>query len=250
MFMKFRVKVLLMFAICSFMFSGEITVSAAADLNLAFKEIVSLYEKESKTKVNLIFSSSGTAKEQILNGAPYDVYASANIKFVDDLINVNMAIKETKELYGIGRIGFATLKTNSTKINTVNDLLKKEVKKIAIANPDHAPYGLAAKEALISMGIWDKIEEKIVYGKDIQDTLTLIKTGNADCGIIALSIVNKNEVEFNLINESYHKQLKQAIVVVKGTKNEEESREFIKFVNGTKGRTIMKKYGFVLPGEI
>ncbi len=230
--------------------AATITVSAAADLANAFKEISELYEKESKNKVNLIFSSSGTAKEQILNGAPYDVYASANIKFVDDLIKEKLIIPNTKELYGIGRIGIATSILGKIKVNGVNDLLSPNIKKIAIANPDHAPYGLAAKEALISLGIWDKIKDKIVYGKDIQDTLSLIKTGNADAGIIALSIANSKDIKFIIIDDKYHNPLKQAIAVVNGTKNEKESKDFIKFVNGKKGRIIMKKYGFVLPGEI
>lgn len=249
MLIKLFTKIVLLCVIATYVFAGEITVAAAADLVFAFKEIGEVYEKDTGNKVKFVFSSSGTAKEQILNGAPYDVYASANIQFVDELIVANMAIKETKELYGIGRIGFAMLKGNK-KVVTVNDLLKSDIKKIAIANPSHAPYGLAAKESLISLGVWDKVKDKIVYGKDIQDTMALIRTGNADCGIIALSIVKSTEVDFTLINDSYHNPLKQGIVVIKNTKNEKEARDFIKYVNGSKGRNIMKKYGFVLPGEI
>lgn len=228
----------------------EITVAAAADLVVAFKEIAVMYEKENDCKVNLIFSSSGTAKEQIINGAPYDVYASANVKFVDELIEKNMVIPNTKELYGIGRIGVAISVDSKLKITSANDLLKNDFKKIAIANPDHAPYGLAAKEALISLGLWDKLKDKLVYGKDIQDTLSLIKTGNADAGFIALSVVNKKDVEFLLIDDKMHKPLEQAIAVIKGTKNEADARKFIKYVNGVKGREIMKKYGFKLPKEL
>lgn len=249
MLIKLFTKIVLLCVIATYVFAGEITVAAAADLVFAFKEIGEVYEKDSGNKVKFIFSSSGTAKEQIINGAPYDVYASANVQFVDELIKANLAIKETKELYGIGRIGFATLK-GSTKVVNVNDLLKDDIKKIAIANPSHAPYGLAAKESLIKLGVWDKIQNKIVYGKDIQDTMALVRTGNADCGIIALSIIKKSEVDFTLINETNHNPLKQGIVVIKNTKNEKEAREFIKYVNGDKGRNIMKKYGFILPGEI
>lgn len=236
--------------ISSICMAKEITVAAAADLAVAFKEIEAMYEKDNSCKVNLIFSSSGTAKEQILNGAPYDVYASANIKFVDELIEKGAVISDSKELYAIGRVGIAVSKNGGLKIKKADDLLKDEFKKIAIANPDHAPYGLAAKEALISLGLWDKIKSKLVYGKDIQDTLSLIKTGNADAGFISLSVVNKSDVEFLIFDDQLHKPLKQAMAVIKWSKEEAEARKFIKYVNGVKGRNIMKKYGFILPEEL
>ncbi|AHF08930.1 MULTISPECIES: molybdate ABC transporter substrate-binding protein [Dehalobacter] len=231
--------------------TGEkITVAAAADLALAFKEIGDLYEQTTGNEAEITFSSSGTAREQIANGAPYDVYASANIKYVDDLIAQDKIIADSKELYAIGRVGAATLVSSPLQIKEASDLLKPEFKKIAIANPDHAPYGVAAKEALESMGLWDKLKDKMVYGKDIQDVLTMVKTGNVEAGLISLSVVNKNEVNFLLFDDKLHKPLKQAIAVVKGTQHEKAAREFIKFVNGEQGREIMKKYGFVLPGEV
>lgn len=228
----------------------KITVAAAADLALAFKEIGDLYEKTTGNEAEITFSSSGTAREQIANGAPYDVYASANVKYVDDLIAQDKIIADSKELYAIGRVGAATLKSSSLQVKEASDLLKTEFKKIAIANPDHAPYGVAAKEALESMGLWDQLKDKLVYAKDIQDTLTMIKTGNVEAGFISLSVVNKDEVNFLLFDDKLHNPLKQAIAVVKTTQHEQEARDFIKFVNGEQGREIMKKYGFVLPGEV
>jgi molybdate transport system substrate-binding protein len=130
------------------------------------------------------------------------------------------------------------------------DLLKPEFKKIAIPNPEHAPYGVASKEALEAMGLWEKLKDKMVYAKDMQDCLTLLKSGNVEqAGLISLSVVNE-EVNFLLFDDKLHNPLKQPFVVVKSTKHEQEAREFIKYVNGEQGRQIMKKYGFVLPGEI
>lgn len=229
---------------------NEITVAAAADLVLAFKEIGEEFEKSTGNKVKLIFSSSGTAREQIENGAPYDVYASANIKFVDDLISKGKIIPDSKELYAVGRIGIATLKGNSFKVNDVKDLCESKYKKIAIANPEHAPYGKASKEALESLGLWDKLKDKMVYCKDIQDVLNILRSGNVEAAFISLSVYKKDEVDFLLIDDKLHSPLKQAMAVVKGTKKEKIARDFIKFVNGDTGRKIMKKYGFVLPGEI
>ncbi|MCX7779553.1 MAG: molybdate ABC transporter substrate-binding protein, partial [Negativicutes bacterium] len=114
----------------------------------------------------------------------------------------------------------------------------------------HAPYGLAAKQALTKAGVWNKIKDKLVYGKNIQDTLTIVQTGNAEAGIIALSIVKTDEVNFSLIDDSLHAPLDQAMAVVKGTPNEALAREFVRYVNGPQGRAIMKKYEFILPGEM
>ncbi|WP_353852679.1 molybdate ABC transporter substrate-binding protein [Dehalobacter restrictus] len=227
----------------------KITVAAAADLLLAFAEIEALYEKDTGNDAEITYCSSGTAREQIANGAPYDVYASANIKFVDDLIEKDAVIADSKELYAIGRIGAATLAGSSLEIKEASDLLKPEFKKIAIPDPSHAPYGLAAKEALESMGLWEKLQDKMVYAKDMQDCLTILKSGNVEAGLISLSVVT-DDVKFLIFDDKLHNPLKQAIAVVKTTQHEQEARDFIKYVNGEQGRNIMKKYGFVLPGEV
>ena len=229
--------------------ANQITVAAAADLVLAFDEIGRLFEKSHGIKTKILYSSSGTAREQIANGAPFDVYASANIKFVDDLIKADKIISDSKELYAIGRVGPATLIKSKLKVTNMQDLLSSDFKKIAIADPSHAPYGLASKQTLESLGLWEKLKHKMVYAKDIQHSLSLLKTGNVEAAFISLSVVNTNEVNFLLADEKYHMPLKQAIAVVRGTKKETEARKFIQFVNGNEGRLIMKKYGFVLPGE-
>lgn len=229
--------------------NAELTVAAAADLTLAFKEIGQNFEKSTGCKVTITYGSTGTTAQQIENGAPYDVFASADEKVIEDLISKDKIISDSKQLYAIGRIGLATAVKSSIQVKELNDLLKPEVKKIAIANPEHAPYGLAAKQALESAGIWDKVKDKMVYGKNIQDTLTLITTGNADAGFIALSIYKKDEVNFELVDDKLHEPLRQAMGIIKGTKNEELAKLFINYVNGEEGRVIMKKYGFVLPSE-
>lgn len=227
----------------------ELTVAAASDLTLAFKEMGENFEKSTGCKVTITYGSTGTTAQQIENGAPYDVFASADEKVIEDLITKDKIISDSKQLYAIGRVGLATSVKSSVQVKELSDLLKPEVKKIAIANPDHAPYGLAAKQALESAGIWDQVKDKMVYGKNIQDTLTLITTGNADAGFIALSIYNKDEVNFELVDDKLHKPLRQAMGIIKGSKNEELSRKFISYVNGEEGKPIMKKYGFVLPNE-
>ncbi|OEH84955.1 molybdate ABC transporter substrate-binding protein [Desulfuribacillus stibiiarsenatis] len=223
----------------------ELMVAGAADLTLAFTELGMSFEQKYGTKVTFSFGSSGQLADQIENGAPFDVIASANVKLVDKLREIDRVIADSQELYALGRVGIATLKTNSLQATTLEDLTKAEFKKIAIANPEHAPYGLAAKQAMETAGVWNAVKPKLVYGKNISDTLTLLETGNVEVAIIALSIV-KDDVNFRIIDESLHKPLEQSIAVVKGSKNEEMAREFIRYVNG-EGRDIMKKYGFIHP---
>lgn len=227
-----------------------VRVAAAADLTLAFQEIAKNFEKLTGSKVDFSFGSTGTLAQQIENGAPFDVFAAANIKFVDELKNQGLIIPETQLLYAQGRIGIAIKAKSSLQVKELKDLLKPEIKKIAIANPEHAPYGMAAKQALEKAGLWEKVKDKLVYGKNIQDTLTLINTGNADTGIIALSIAKKDEINFCLIKADMHKPLNQSMAVIARTKQEQLARKFIEYVNSPEGRKIMKKYGFVLPGEV
>jgi len=228
-----------------------LTVAAAADLAVAFKELGQSFEKSTGNKVVYSFGSTGLLSQQVENGAPFDVLAAANIKFVDDLIAKGKVVSDTKQLYARGRVGLlTTLKEKSFTVKQLSDLAAPEIKRIAIANPEHAPYGLAAKQALQKAAMWDKIKDKLVFGNNIQDTLNLVLTGNAEAGIIALSLSMREDIRFTLIDGDLHAPLDQAIAVVKGTPQEALARQFIQYVNSPEGRIVMKKYGFVLPGEI
>lgn len=227
----------------------EIKIAAASDLTLAFTEVGKLFEEQSGAKITFSFGSTGQLADQIENGAPFDIFAAANIKFVDQLREKNMIIPETQTTYAFGRIGVATRLDQSVTIETVQDLLKPEVKKIAIANPDHAPYGLAAKQALESAGLWEQLEGKLVYGRNISDTLSFIETGNVEAGIIALSLYNEEEVNFHLIDDNMHLPLEQSIAVISGTKREKLAKDFIAFIKGPIGKPIMESYGFIVPEE-
>ncbi|MDQ0242831.1 molybdate transport system substrate-binding protein [Bacillus fengqiuensis] len=225
----------------------ELKVAAASDLSSAFKEAGELFEEETNSRITFSFGSSGQLADQIENGAPFDVYAAANITFVDQLKEKDLIIPETQTTYAFGRIGIASLPDRDISIETLEDLLKPEVKKIAIANPDHAPYGLAAKQALETAGLWDQIEEKMVYGRNISDTLSFIETGNVEAGIIARSLYKEGEVDFHMIDDNLHEPLEQSIAVISGTSEEPLARDFIEFIKGPVGRPIMESYGFVVP---
>lgn len=225
----------------------ELHVAAASDLRFAFEELGKLFEAETNTKVIFQFGSSGNLAHQIANGAPIDLFASANKKFVEDLVKSDNILEETTELYAIGRIVLAVNNKSNLEVKALEDLLNDKIDHISIANPAHAPYGLAAKEALQSKGLWELVEDRLVFGENVSQTMQFIQTGNAPVGIIALSIANVEELEYTLIDESLHNRLEQVLGVVKNSKNQEEAKAFANFVNSPKGRIIMEKYGFYLP---
>ncbi|MEJ5224158.1 MAG: molybdate ABC transporter substrate-binding protein [Anaerolineales bacterium] len=227
----------------------ELTVAAAADLQFAFTEMGTLYEQETGNRVVFSFGSTGQLAQQIENGAPFDLFAAANISFVDDLAQKNLVLPDTVALYARGRIVLAVNRESGISAVSLEDLLSEKITHIAIANPDHAPYGIAAKEALISAGVWDKIQDKIVYGENVRQTLQFIQTGDAQVGIVALSVANVPEVTWTLIDDSLHNPLDQALAIVASSLHQQQAKEFAAFINGVHGRPIMQKYGFVLPGE-
>jgi molybdate transport system substrate-binding protein len=227
----------------------ELTIAAAADLQFAFTEIGTLYEQETGNKVIFSFGSTGQLAQQIENGAPFDLFAAANVSFVDDLAKKNLVLPDTVTLYARGRIVLAVNRDSGVSAVTLEDLLSDDITHIAIANPEHAPYGVAAKEALQSVGVWDQIEAKIVYGENVRQTLQFIQTGDAQVGIVALSVANVPEITWTLIDDSLHNPLNQALGVVASSQHADVASEFVAFINGSAGRPIMQKYGFVLPGE-
>lgn len=227
----------------------SITVAAASDLQFAFTTIGALFERETGGKVVFTFGSTGNLARQIENGAPVDIFAAANVQFVEDLVSKGLLITDTQQLYAIGRIVLAGNHQTGLHLSTLRDLLRPEVKRVAIANPQHAPYGMAAKQALETVGIWDALKSKLVYGETVRQALQYVQTGNAEAGIVALSVADAPEVAYTLIDNRLHDPLRQALAVVKGTQDEELARRFIAFINGPQGRLIMKRYGFLLPGE-
>lgn len=228
-------------------YASEIIVSAASDLTGAFKEIGAIYERESGNKVIFNFGSTGILAQQIEGGAPIDLFAAANKKYVDSLERKGLIIPETKRLYAVGRITLATPK-GTVKINSLNDLLKMKI--ISIANPSHAPYGMVAKEAMEKTGVWEKVKDRIVFGENIRQVLQYLETGSVDAAIIALSVSIGADVNYTLIPQELHSPIEQAIAVIKGANNQKGAMGFADFVSGPKGRPIMKKYGFALPSEL
>lgn len=229
--------------------NAEIIVAAAADLAPAFEELGRQFEQETGTRVTFSFGSTGTLAKQIENGAPIDLFAAANVEFVEQLERQGLIVSETKALYARGRITIWTRADSALKVERIEDLAHHEVARIAIANPEHAPYGRAAREALESAGIWEAVEPKLVYGENVRQAMQYAETGNADAAITALSLSVQSDGRWALIPEELHKPLDQALAVIKGARLELEARRFAEFINSAQGRSTIRKYGFLLPGE-
>ena len=225
----------------------ELHVAAASDLIPAFEEIGREFEKSHKAKVVFSFGSTGLLTRQIENGAPMDVFAAANIGFVEQLEQRGLILPDTKAIYARGRITIWTNKGNSLKLEKIGDLTREDVKRIAIANPDYAPYGMAAREAFQTAGIWDAVKPKLVYGENIRQTLQFSETGNVEVAVVSLSLSSKSDGRWVLIPEELHKPINQGLAVIKDTKNEQLAREFALFITSANGQEILGRFGFEKP---
>jgi molybdate transport system substrate-binding protein len=226
----------------------SITVAAASDLRPAFDELGTAFTEATGTKVIFSYGSSGQLREQILNGAPFDVFASANVEFVDAVIKAGKGDASTKADYALGRIVLWSPSGVSlpTRVENVSD---PAYRRIAIANPAHAPYGVAAQQALQSAGVYDAVKDRLVLGENIADTFKLAKSGNADVAIVALSLAIADGAPYTLIPAELHQPLEQALVVTGTGAPGEVAKEFATFVASEQGRRVMVRYGFVLPGD-
>src|ERR1044072_125697 len=141
---------------------GDLTVAAASDLTPVFEELGREFESANKTKVVFVFGSTGMLTRQIENGAPFDMFAAANVSYIDELEQKGLIIPDSKTVYARGRITFWTPPDSNLRLENIRDLARPEVQSVAIANPDHAPYGLAARQALETAGIWEQVKPKLV----------------------------------------------------------------------------------------
>jgi molybdate transport system substrate-binding protein len=229
--------------------SEPLTVFAASDLGPPFKQIVPQFERKTQSRVTLVLGSTGMLTQQIRNGAPADVFFAANESFIKELAAENLTLRQTNALYARGRIATVTLNSRSLRVNDLKDLDDPSIRRIAIANPQHAPYGLAAKQALESAGLWTALEPKLVFGENVQQAAQFVRSGSAEAGIIARSVVDPDNFQWKLVDNRLHVPLDQKAVVLTRTKQPGAAMSFIEFVNGIQGRFVMRQFGFLLPGE-
>jgi molybdate transport system substrate-binding protein len=245
------VSLLFVLAACKGAASDEelttVRVGAASDLSRAFEEVAKAYEVKTGKKTKLTFGSTGLLSKQVLDGAPFDVFAAANVAFVDEVVDKGSCDGATKALYARGRIVVYT--KHGDPVADLAELAGDRFKKIAIANPEHAPYGRAAKEALEQKGVYDAVKSKLTFGENISQTMQFADSGNVDAAIVALSLAIGSDGKYTVIDDALHEPLDQALVVCGKGPRAELGRGFAEFVGSPEGRAIMKRYGFLLPGE-
>ena len=230
----------------------EISIAAASNLNFAFREIATEYEKASGNQVRLTFGSSGNFYAQIQNGAPFDLFFSADIEYPQKLEEVGLTVPGSLYQYAIGRIVLWTGHESRIDVTKGMEALREPtVKKVAIANPKHAPYGRAAVAAMEYFKVYDQVKDKLVLGENISQAAQFIESGACDIGIIALSLavtpVMKSKGMYWEIPAGAHLSLEQGVVILKSSKQQESAKQFLAFIKGVQGQEIMKRNGFTQP---
>lgn len=232
----------------------KITVAAAADLKFAMDEIVTAFKKSNPAEeVEVIFGSSGKFHTQIQQGAPYDLYFSADIAFPRELLIKGFSASADVIPHARGRIVLWSGGEDGARM-TLESLTRPDITRIAMANPKHAPYGRRAEEALRASGLWEKVEKKLIYGENITQAAQFVQTGNAQVGILALSLAVSPELSnkgsFYLIPDSLHEPLMQGFIILKRAENNKLAQQFADYMESKEARAIMTAYGFTLPGGI
>jgi molybdate transport system substrate-binding protein len=227
-------------------------IAAASDLRFAMDEILEAYQEDHPDRsIEVIYGSSGRFRAQIENGAPFDLYFSADIEYPRMLEERGFATSEVIP-YAIGRIVLWSNTVDASELS-LEDLSRPEFRRVAIANPRHAPYGKRAEEALRAVGLWDELMPRFVFGENIAHTLQLVESGAAQVGVVALSLALNPHVRdqgpYYLIDEGLHNPLEQGFIITRRAADNETAAHFAEYMNEPMSRAVMRAYGFILPGE-
>jgi len=234
--------------------AADLSIAAASDLRFVLEEIVRLSESQGSGRVRLTFGSSGQLAAQIEQGAPFDLLFSADEEFVHALARKGLVRPESVQLYAVGRIVLWVRTASPLNVADGLAVLSDErIRFVAIANPAHAPYGRAAIAALRTVGLHDRVASKLVLGETVSQTLQFIQSGNADVGIVALSLAVAPSIRptgrYWLIPAYLHRPIRQAVGIVATSRQPAPARAFLAFLNSPTGRQVMRRSGFTLPGE-
>lgn len=230
-----------------------LTVSAASDLTDAFSELGRLFTKESGIEVRFNFGSTGQLAQQIEQGAPVDLFAAASLDYVEELERKGRLRRETRRIYGIGRLALWQRTDSAVQLESLAELRRPESGRIAMANPEHAPYGKAAREALEAAGLWEELRPRLVLGENVRQALQYAESGDVEVALVALSLCVAGQTagdrngRWSVIPTTQHRPLQQAVGVVTGAASPVEAERFIDLVTSERGRAVLDRYGFGRP---
>ena len=247
--MRVCIAILGMAFACGLCSAQGITVAAAADLQFAMQDVAAQFHQQTGKSVKVTYGSSGNFFQQIQNGAPFDMFFSANLDYPKKLETAGLVESGSYYPYAKGKIVVWVLNESKIKIDAgLKVFLDPDVKKIAIANPQHAPYGQAAVAALQKEGIYDKVKDKFVLGENISQTASFVVSGAADAGVVALSLAMspnmKSKGRYVEIPANEYPAIEQACVILNSSRNKETARQFLAFVQSEKVGAILLGYGF------
>jgi molybdate transport system substrate-binding protein len=234
---------------------GVIIVAAAADLTYAMDEIASSFEKATGCILRVSTGSSGNFLSQLENGAPFDVFFSADIAYPRKLETEGLAVTGSTYLYAVGKIVLWVRNGSRLDVGRGLAVLRdSSVHKVAIANPQHAPYGRAAEQALRKAGVYDAIKGRLVLGENISQAAQFVESGNADAGILALSLVLSPELKgkgrYWTIPVELYAPIQQGVVLIRASQNPQGARAFLEYIKTPAMAALLERYGFVLPGKV
>jgi molybdate transport system substrate-binding protein len=239
----------------TFAAAQEIIVAAAADMSSALPQLAATYTKKTGLTVKLSFGSSGNLANQIRNGAPFDIFFSADEEYPQQLIAEGLAAKDTLYRYAVGRLVLWVPSDSPLDLSKlgIQVLLDPSVKKISIANPATAPYGRAAAAALRHFGIYDQVSSRLVLGENVSQAAQFVESGNAQVGLIALSHALapalKDKGRYWTIPLDTYPTLNQAAVVLSKSKQPDAARKFLEFLRSPEANSMLSSYGFSVPVE-
>lgn len=226
--------------------TAVIRVAAASDLTAAFEAIGRAFQTNTGQTVSFSFGASGLLAKQLREGAPFDVFAAANVSFVDDVVKAGTCDGSTQRLYAEGHLALWSPKNAAAQ--SLQDLVKPAFARIAIANPEHAPYGQAAHQALQASDLWSQLQPRLVFGENIRQALQLAQSGNADAALVSQSLVRGDEKGVTVrVDPALHAAIVQALVVCNKGGNKTGGVAFATFITSAEGQTLLESFGFGIP---
>jgi molybdate transport system substrate-binding protein len=223
---------------------GSLLVAAAADLAGVQQPLVEAFQKLRGRRIEMVLGSSGILARQVEQGAPYDVYLSANEEYVRALAMAGKLESASVVVYAVGRLG---VWSRGGHIADLDDLTSDRVMHVAMANPAHAPYGVAARQALEKLGLWAELQPKIVYGENVRQALQYAESGNAEAAITAWALVYDRGG--NVVPDHLHAPIRQTAGIVRASPRAGLARGFLEFLTGPEGRQILQQRGFAMPRD-
>jgi molybdate transport system substrate-binding protein len=225
-----------------------LTVSAASSLSFVLEQAARRFEQDTGIRVLLNFGATGQLAQQIEQGAPVDLFVAADTETVEQLGRQGLLVAGTRRVYARGRLAIYSPAGSPWRPERLEDLARPEVKRIALANPQRAPYGAAARQALQAVELWDALQPRLILAENVRQALLYAETGNVEAALVAASLWRPGDPgHWVLVPELLHNPLDQALAVVHGARQESEGRRFAEFLLGSAGRSILSAFGYQLP---